>query len=59
MNAHDEHLDVILELAKASARCPQLRIGQLIANALPAGVGGDPFYIPDADLAEALKEYGK
>lgn len=59
MSPHEEHLDVILELAQASARNPELRVGQLIVNALPDAYGNDAFYIPDAELAKALKEFGK
>ena len=45
------------ELKKAQARCPDLRLGQLLVNVIgmPAK---DPFYITDRELMEKLEKYG-
>lgn len=38
------------------ARFPQLRLGQLISNAIGRAYNTDPFYIEDDKLIEALKK---
>ena len=45
--------EVFHALDKALRRCPELRIGQLIVNA----VGDDPYHVSNVDLAEALRKY--
>jgi hypothetical protein len=47
-------INVVLD---AWRRCPELRFGQLIANALPVGFGCDPFYIADDQLRDELERY--
>jgi hypothetical protein len=58
-------IDTFKALCHASNRYPQLRICQLIFNALdakglarwPSGEARDTFYITDEVLAQALREY--
>jgi len=57
MKDHKDRLDVIVELSKAAGRHPELRIGQLIVNVLPANLNGDAFYIEDRRLATLLREF--
>lgn len=47
----------IAALLTAWRRCPELRLGQLIANALPVGFGCDPFHISDQQLRDELERY--
>lgn len=42
-------------LAKASSEFPELRLCQIISNAL--NTNDDVFYVDDGRLAEALKKY--
>lgn len=47
-------------LLKAWAEVPELRLGQLIANALALRVdrpGGDLFYVDDVPLVEAIEKF--
>jgi hypothetical protein len=44
-------------LRAAWRRCPELRLGQLIANALPSTFGCDPFHIADEQLRDQLEKY--
>ena len=53
-----KRIDPILELIKEIwYRYPDLRLTQLIMNALK--IAGDPYYIEDDKLVEALKKYKK
>lgn len=36
---------------------PHLRVGQLVANALPRNYCCDPYYVPDHELLRCLKAY--
>lgn len=36
--------------------CPDLRVGQIIVNALPSAFGNDPFYIENDDLATLIEK---
>lgn len=50
--ARHEALDL---LRAASARWPELRLCQIIVNAMPVERGNDPFYVTDAELASYLR----
>lgn len=39
--------------------CPELRLGQLIANALPPHFRCDPFYVADRDLIDGLTTFAE
>ena len=52
-----EHARVLGVLQTALTRCPDLRVGQLIVNALPPEFANDAFYIEDAALADALLKF--
>lgn len=45
-------LDGLAEMWRA---VPELRLGQLIVNALPARYGNDPFFISDSALIAAIE----
>lgn len=57
MRSHEQRIQTLVALAMASARNPELRIGQLIVNALPLNFGNDAFYIEDAALADSLHAF--
>lgn len=46
-------------LVMARARWPNQRICQILMNSSPEGLStfGDPFYVPDLALVEALERY--
>lgn len=53
---------VAIALSAACGAYPEQRTGQVIFNALscapgPANMGGDPFYVEDAELIAALYAY--
>jgi hypothetical protein len=50
-------MEVLAILARIKKAHPELRIGQIIGNSLPANFHGDPFYISDAEFAENLKKF--
>lgn len=55
-----QRIDVILNLIKGIwHRCPDLRLMQLLFNALPVLDAGALYNIEDEDLVEKLKEYSK
>jgi hypothetical protein len=47
----------LARLAATAEAFPDLRIGQIIVNALPDRFGNDPYNITDEDLAAALDDY--
>jgi hypothetical protein len=42
-------------LSEVARRNPELRVGQLLVNALPLGL--DPFYVEDAQLSTLLRDF--
>lgn len=44
-------------LRAAWRRCPEQRLGQLIANSLPSIFGCDPFHISDEQLRGRLEKF--
>lgn len=48
--------DILLRIGAVWFQMPELRLGQLIFNAID-GVCCDPFYLEDGDLAEKLEAY--
>ena len=54
-----EHARVIGVLTNALLKCPDLRVGQLIVNALPPEFANDAFYIEDDALADALLKFSE
>ena len=56
--------DVCKAIHAAAAARPQLRIGQLIENAVavaagPGGDGSELYYLTDEDLTRALRRYAE
>lgn len=54
-----EHARVIGVLQNALLKFPDMRVGQLIVNALPSGFSNDAYYIEDAALADALLRFAE
>lgn len=50
-----ETIQILDLLKRLASDYPELRLGQIIANAC----GGDPFYFDDAAMLAALKDYAK
>ena len=54
----EERMRVLGALAKAAARFPNLRLGQIIGNAIPPTPSGPgSYYASDAELAQWLEAY--
>ena len=51
----DQKREVVERLLRAWLKAPTERLGQLIVNALPHKLQGDPFYVEDFDLVEAIE----
>ncbi len=49
--------DLLQAIGRMSDRFPDLRICQLISNAIPLGCGKDIYYIEDAELLDWLLAY--
>jgi len=47
-------LPILMRIAHAWMRQPDLRLGQLLTNAMASG---NLFYVEDEDLAEKVEEY--
>jgi uncharacterized protein YihD (DUF1040 family) len=47
--------EIVNRLANAWLQNPDLRLGQLIVNALPDNFGNDPFYIKDDELIREIE----
>jgi hypothetical protein len=48
---------VVEELSRGLRLLPQLRLGQLIGNVLPERCCGDPYYIPDDEIATKITQF--
>ena len=51
----DQKREIVMRLLVAWQSCPQLRLGQLIENAMSPG--GNIFYVEDEQLAEQVEVY--
>lgn len=48
-------MEALAILKRLKKRYPYLRVGQIIANALPSILKSDPYYITDEDLTFGLQ----
>jgi len=48
----EHRAEILAELGEVWAKCPHLRFGQLIANAVP-----QPYFVPDARLVDLFRFY--
>lgn len=57
MKNEHEFEEVIEALKRVHNRFPQLRVGQMICNALPLELNNDPYYLSDSALAKNLNGF--
>ena len=56
MNRTEEIRLICDRLREAWQMVPQLRLGQLIVNVMPRGLGNDPYYFEDQKMIEAIEK---
>ena len=57
MRNRDRNRPFCERLAAAWERCPDMRFGQLIANAYASACGRDPFYIEDDESLQMIESF--